>query len=123
MPDTFAAYSPNGVTADADGMETPAFASQGSTIGKTQSASSQSRDTNTRTVKVGGVDRTVVEGGLHIPIGSPRPAGGLRGVGWEYVCTAVGPESASRVGQRWLVVNSPTKTHMTARRLDVVEVP
>ena len=124
MADTFTAYAPNGTTTDADGFEVPAYASQGSTKGKVQGPSSQATDTATQTATVGGVERPVIAGGLHIPVSAPSPAAGPEGVGWEYVCTAVGALSdTSLVGRRWRVVNAPAKTHATARRLDVVEVP
>ena len=124
LVDTFTVYKPNGTTTDPDDFEVPAFASQGSTKGKVQGPSSQATDTATQTATVGGVERPVVAGGLHIPVSAPNPAAGPEGVGWEYVCTAVGAMSdTSLVGRRWRVVNAPAKTYATARRLDVVEVP
>ena len=115
--DTFAAYSPNGTTLDANGYNVPAFASQGSTPGKVQARTRQG-DTNTRTVAVGGVERPVLEGGLHIPVSATVPS-----VGWEYVCTAVGALSdPSLLNRRYRVVDVPAKTYVTARRLDVVQV-
>lgn len=123
MLDTFTAYAPTGTTKDADGMEVPAYESRGTTQGKIQGRSRDS-DTNARTVSVGGVDRPVVEGGLHIPVDAPAPALGSRGTGWEYVLTTPGPSTPpDLVGSRWLVVDSPAKSHMTARRLDVVRLP
>jgi hypothetical protein len=118
MTDTFAAYSPNGTTEDADDFQTTAFATETPTIGKIQASALQQSDTGTRYVRVGTVDRPVVSGGLHIPIAAapPKP-------GWEYQCTAIGPTSdPSLLGRRWRVVDAPAKTHATARRLDVVEV-
>lgn len=115
--DTFTAYSPNGTTTDADGIKVPAFASQGSTPGKIQARTRQG-DTNTRTVRVGDVDRPVLEGGLHIPIGATVPS-----VGWEYACTAVGALSdPALLNRRYRVVDVPAKTYATARRLDVVQI-
>lgn len=122
MLDTFTAYSPAGTTKDADGMEVPAYVAQGTTVGKIQGRSKG--DTNTRTESVGGVDRPVVESGLHIPVEAPAPAYGPRGTGWEYVLTTPGPSTPpDLVGSRWLVVDSPAKSAMTARRLDVVRLP
>ena len=118
MADTFAAYSPNGTTTAGSGKKSPAFTSQGSTSGKVQGSSSQKSDTATRTVSVGGVERPVLSGGLHIPISATIPA-----VGWEYVCTAVGALSdPSLLNRRYRVVDVPAKTYATARRLDVVQV-
>jgi len=113
--DTFAAYSPNGTTTDANGYQVPAFASQGSTPGKIQSRALQG-DTSVRTVRVGDVERPVLEGGLHIPISAPVPA-----IGWEYVCTAAGSDPAL-LNRRYRVVDVPAKTFATARRLDVVMI-
>ena len=116
--DTFAAYSPNGTTTDANGYEVPAFTSQGSTPGKVQGPSSQKSDTATRMVTVGGVERPVMSEGLHIPIGATAPT-----AGWEYVHTVLGPVSdPSLLNRRYRVVNSPAKSNATARRLDVVQV-
>lgn len=122
MTATFEGFSPNGVTV-VDGLEVPAFVSEGSTAGKFQGSSASSRDTTFRTVTVGGVPRPVLAGGLHLPIAAPVPRAGDQGVGWEYVCTAVGPEGdPALMGRRFLVVSVPTKSFATARRLDVVEV-
>lgn len=123
MTDRFTAYSPNGTTTDGDGYEVPAYADEGTTIGKVQGPSMAASDAATRTVTVGGVVRPVLEAGLHIPISSDVPAAGLYGIGWEYECTSVGAASdASLVGRRFLVVGVPAKSFATARRLDVVEV-
>ena len=113
MLDTFTAYALTWATVD--GIEQQTRTSQGSTRGKV----SREGDPNTRTVTVGGAERPVVEGGLHIPLDAPVPA-----IGWEYECTAVGAASdPSLVGRVWRVVDVPAKSHATARRLDVVEVP
>lgn len=123
MLDTFTAYAPAGTTKDADGMEVQGYAVQGTTVGKIQGRSRDS-NTNARTESVGGVDRPVVEGGLHIPVDAPAPVSGARGTGWEYVLTTPGTSTPPElVGSRWLVVDSPAKSHMTARRLDVVRLP
>ena len=114
MVDTFTAYSESAATVD--GLETTTRVDEGSTPGRVVGPN---RDTDTRTVTVGGVEREVMHGGLHIPLSSPVPA-----IGWEYVCTAVGAGSdPSLLGRRWRVVDAPAKTFATARRLDVVEVP
>lgn len=121
---TLAAYSPNGTAPDADDYEVPAFTSEGSTFGKVQSGSLSGDDTATRYVNIGGVERPVLVGGLHIPISAPVPvAGEQRGIGWEYVVTAVGSaDDPALLGRRFLVVGVPVKSFATARRLDVVEV-
>jgi hypothetical protein len=120
---TFTAYSPNGTTTDGDGYEVPAYASEGATPGKVQGPSSSTADTPTRTVNVGGAERPVLAAGLHIPVAAPVPLAGLYGIGWEYLCTAVGPnDDPALLNRRYLVVGVPAKSFATARRLDVVEV-
>jgi hypothetical protein len=122
MVDTFAATSTGWTTVD--GMDVKGDIAQGSTPGKVQAGSRDGSDTATRMFSVGGVDRPILMGGLHIPISAPVPAAGDRGVGWEYTCTATGPATdPAQLGKRFLVVSVPIKTYATARRLDVVEVP
>lgn len=116
MTDTFAAYSYEWTKVD--GLDEQVWVEQYDTPGRI-AGRSRDGDTNTRTVDVGGVERPVVEGGLHIPLSAALPA-----VGWEMVCVAVGPSSdPSLLGRRWRVIDVPAKSHATARRLDVVEVP
>lgn len=121
---TLTAYSPNGTTPDADGYEIPAYANEGSTPGKVQAGTQAGSDTATRYVTVGDVQRPVLAGGLHIPLSAPLPvASEQRGIGWEYLVTAVGPnDDPALLNRRFLVVGVPVKSHATARRLDVVEV-
>ena len=115
MIDTFAAYALT--FEEVDGFREEVWTPQGTTSGKVAGRSRQS-DTDTRTVTIGGVEREVVDGGLHIPLGPMRPQ-----IDWEFVCTDVGPASdSSLLGRRWRVVDVPAKSYMTARRLDVVEV-
>lgn len=115
--DTFTAYAFETITIDE--LQVQDWVGQGATSGKIAGPSAQAGDTNTRTVTVGGVERPVVEGGLHIPLSAPLPA-----IGWEYVCTAVGDASdPALLNRRWRVVDVPAKSYATARRLDVVEVP
>ena len=117
MVDTFTAFSFG--SSVVDGLDVLDWVDEGSTVGKVAGPSMQSRDTNTRTVTVGGVERQVVEGGLHIPLSAPLPV-----IGWEYACIAVGPDSdPALLDRRWRVVDVPAKSYATARRLDVVEVP
>lgn len=115
---TLAAYSPNGTTTDAGGLEVPAFTYEGSTFGKVQGPSAATADSATRTANVGGVPRQVIAAGLHLPISAPAPT-----AGWEYEVTAIGPDDdLALLGRRYHVVNSPAKSFATARRLDVAEV-
>lgn len=119
---TFTAYSPNAKTT-VSGLEVQAYANEGSTRGKVQGGSAATADTATDYVNVGGVRRPVLKGGLHIPISSDLPVAGDPGIGWEYLCTAVGQyDDPSLLNRRYLVVNAPAKSFATARRLDVVEV-
>lgn len=117
MTDTFTAYGLPEWT-KVDGLDTQTRLPQYDTPGKVQGSSRQVNNTATRFVNIGGIERPVVEGGLHIPYGKPLPA-----EGWEFQCTAVGEAINSfRVGRRWRVVSVPLDD-ATARRLDVVEVP
>lgn len=121
---TLAAYSPNGFTTDGDGYDVPAFTSEGSTPGKIQGGNRSGADTSPRMVRVGSVEKPVLEAGLHIPVSAPVPVAGVRpGDGWKYVVTAVGPlDDPALLGREFLVVGVPAKSFATARRLDVVEV-
>src|SRR5690349_2578086 len=121
---TFTAYKVTGTTTDGDGYKVPTYTSQGSTAGKIQASTTRGGDTATRTANVGGVERPVLEAGLHIPVSAAVPAAGEYHIGWEYLCTAVGPnDDPALLHKRYLVVGTPTKSFATARRLDVVEVP
>jgi hypothetical protein len=119
---TLAAYSPNGTTKDGDGYDVPQFNPEGQTFGKVQAGAQAGGDTPTRYVKIGGVERPVLSGGLHIPIAAKVPvASEQRGHAWEYVVTALGPlDDPALLGRRYLVVGVPAKSYATARRLDVV---
>lgn len=121
---TLTAYSPSGITKDADGFDVRGYTSQGTTIGKVRSDSQAGGDTAIRYVEVAGVSRPVLTGALHIPIAATIPtAGEQRGKGWEYVVTAVGAgDDPALLNRRYLVVGVPAKSKATARRLDVVEV-
>jgi hypothetical protein len=114
--DTFTAFAYEVVKVD--GLDERLYVEQYVTPGKVSGRSRQG-DTNTRTVSIGGVERPVFEGGLHIPLSADLPA-----IGWEYVCTAVGAASdPALLGRTWRVVDVPAKSYATARRLDVVEIP
>lgn len=121
---TLTAYSPNGWD-NVDGKDVLTYNDEGTTPGKVQGTSATGRDSITRTVTVGGVDREIIDGGLHIPLSATVPVSGLdRGKGWEYEVTAVGPlDDPVLLGRRYLVTNVPAKSYATARRLDVVLVP
>lgn len=126
---TFTAYSPNGTTTDADGYEVQQYVDEGQTPGKVQGGSQAGKDTQTRYVNVGGTERPVLEGGLHIPLdrflfdGLLIVAGEQRGIGWEFEVYSIGPaDDPALLGRRYLVVEVPAKSFATARRLSVVEV-
>lgn len=119
---TFTAYAPNGFTT-VNSLEVPAYTDEGDTPGKVQGGAASNRDPVSRTITIGTVARPVLEGGLHIPIGATVPKAGDQGIGWEYVCTAVGPDDdPALLNRRYLVVSVPAKSFATARRLDVVEI-
>ena len=121
---TLTAYSPAGTTTNADGDQVPAYATEGTTLGKVQSGSQAGTDTPTRYILIGGIERPVLSGGLHIPISADVPvASEQRGQAWEYQVTAIGTnDDPALLGKRFLVVGVPVKSKATARRLDVVEV-
>lgn len=121
---TLTAYSPNGFTVDADGFEVPAYTNEGTTPGKVQGGSQSGKDTQTRYVRVGDVERPVLEGGLHIPLSAPIPVPSQQITqGWQYEVSAVnGLADLSLLGRRFLVVEVPAKSFATARRLNVVEI-
>lgn len=115
---TLATYSPGSPTV-VDGLEVPGFNPEGTTPGKVQGSSQAQSQPYTRTEVVGGVERPIIEGGLHIPLSAPTPSRK-----WEYQVTAVGPaDDPALLGRRYWVASVPAKSHATARRLDVVEVP
>lgn len=123
MQDTFTPYLPGGTTTDGDGFEVAGYTAGTPTPGRLAGTSAQTRDTNARTVTVGGVERPVVEGGLHIPVSAAAPAMGEYGFGWEYVLTELGPNTPpALLNSRWLVVDTPLKSDQTALRLDVVRI-
>lgn len=125
MTDLFEVYSPDpdAATTDAEGFTVPGYADELNTYGRLAGPSTQSRDTNARTVTIGGMEREVVSGGLHIPISADVPAFGEYGVGWEYELVALGPTTdPALLNSRWLVVDAPAKSAATARRLDVVRL-
>lgn len=127
---TLTAYSPGEPSTDADGYEVIPYANEGDTPGKVQSGTQSGSDTPTRHVSIGGVERPVLSGGLHIPIAAFIADGSLSivaseqsGIGWEFEVAATGPaDDPALLGRRYLVVGVPAKSHATARRLDVVEV-
>jgi len=124
---TLAAYSPTGLTKDADGYDVPNFTFEGQTFGKVQAGAQAGGDTPTRYIKIGGTDRPVLAGGLHIPIAAKLPNPGEErgqvGGAWEYVVLAVGSDAdIALLGRRYMVVSVPVKSYATARRLDVIEL-
>ncbi|WP_436702403.1 DUF6093 family protein [Nocardioides sp. BYT-33-1] len=124
---TLAAYSPAGLVPDADGYKVPTFNPEGQTFGKIQGGTRSSKDTATRYVKIGDVERPVIEAGLHISIGAKVPAAGEQrgqvGGAWEYVVLAVGAgDDPALLGRRFMVIAVPAKSKATARRLDVIEL-
>jgi hypothetical protein len=119
LVDTGVMRRPTGRSAqNADGEEESEFEDVFTSPCKIQGPSSSSRDTGSRTVTVGGVERPVIEGGLHIPVGKPATERG-----WVFEVTSVGALSDIRLlGKKYMVDNDPVKSNATARRIDVVEV-
>lgn len=121
---TFAAFAPGPLAGD-PGKKKPGWIPKGTTLGKTQAGGRQSTDAATRQVNIGGVEYDVLESGLHIPLAAYVVDGVLElRIGWEFQCTAIGEGvDLAQLGRRWHVVEVPTKSYPTARRLDVAEVP
>lgn len=122
---TLAAFEPTGdTTTDADGYNVLVYDPKGSVSGRIRGGSQSAGDSTTRYVNIGGVERPVLTGGLHLPIGSLVPvASEQRGVGWEYEVTELGPvDNPALLGRRFLVVGVSLVAQATALRLDVVEV-
>lgn len=121
---TLTPYKPGGRTTDANGYEAQSYVAQTAHPGKVQGGAQAGKDTPTRYVRIGGVERPVLSAGLHIPIGAPVPvASEQRGIGTEYVVTAVnGLADVDLLNRRYLVVGVPAKSFATARRLDVVQI-
>jgi len=126
MTVTLRAYAPNGLTV-VNGLEVLQYEPMGDTFARVQSR--RLKDAAAQTVRIGGVDRPVLFGGLHLPIGAYISSNHLQikfgdqGIGWEFACTGVGPaDDPSLMGRRWLVVSAPADSFRTVRRLDVAEV-
>lgn len=119
MLDEFTVYG-TPTWAKVDGLDTDTRPERYVTPGKVQGLGGlRGNDPQTRTATVGGVERPVMNGGIHIPISAEAPA-----VGWQLVVTAVGPASdPALLGRVYEVVESPAKSYATSRRLDVVEIP
>lgn len=121
-------YAPTGArTTGADGMEHRTGTDAGTTAGKVQANSMlPGNDMATKTVKVGSTELPVLMGKVHIGVDALLDsAGQLRlTAGWECVVEALGPaDDPALLGDRYRVVGvPPKKSHMTARRLDVVDV-
>lgn len=127
---TLTAYSPtDDTTTDADGYQVADYADEGTTPGKIQAGAQAGGDNQTRYVNIGGVERPVISGGLHIPLdrfvfdGLLIQASEQRGQAWEFEVFSIGPaDDPALLGKRYMVVGAPAKSYATARRLDVVEV-
>lgn len=120
-------WEPGGVTV-VDELEVPQFTSRGNTPGKAQAASRASGDTRARQLSIGETDRSENIGHIHIPVGAMiDTAGGLIiREGWECVVETITPgvDDSALLGRRYRVAAPPpVKSRLTARRLDVVEVP
>lgn len=120
------AFRPSGLTT-VNGLEVQQYEPMGDSFAKVQSR--RLKDSIAQTVKIGGVDRQILIGGLQLPIGAyisgnvlQITAGDL-GIGWEFECIGVGAaDDPSLLGRRWLVISVPADSFRTARHLDVAEV-
>lgn len=127
---TVQAYEP-GFGPDAEGIKVPMGVPYGDPCcAKVQGSSASARDVAMRFVNIGGIERPLIEGGLHLPVHAyvtdgvlPIKASDSRGIGWEFQVIAVGPDDdCALLNRRYLVWKVPAKSRATARRLDVVEL-
>lgn len=117
MWDTFTAFSYEWW--EEDDLSEQIWVERGDALGKVPNKRAGGDASSARTVNVGGVERIVVEGGLHLAWdASPSPT-----VGMEYVLTKLGPTThPSMLNKRYKVVETHPTSAMTAWRLDVVDV-
>lgn len=117
MRDTLAFGAVERGPQNADGEEGDVFVAAFTAPGK---VSGRGRgDLTVRTVTVGGVERPVIDGGVHMPAERTEavPFGTVVRV------QELGPESpAHLLGRLYRVVGESVKSDQTARRFDVVEV-
>lgn len=127
---TVQAYQP-GIITDGEGIKVPGPVPFGDPCcAKAQGGSAATRDPGTDYVTIGGVERPVLIGGLHLPVGAYVVNGRLQivasradGVGWEFKVLGVGSkDDPGLLNRRYKVINVPAKSRATARRLDVVEL-
>ncbi|MGZ5422632.1 MAG: DUF6093 family protein [Aeromicrobium sp.] len=117
MLDTLA-FGAMGTTTDPDGFEVDGFVADFTSPGKV-AGGSIGNDQGIRTTMVGGSERPVITGGIHIPADSTAvvPTGTLVKV------TTLGPDSPAHLLNRlYRIEGESTKSYQTARRFDVVEV-
>lgn len=113
--DTFAAYVKEWTTVD--GLDEEDWVLLGDTPGKIPNKVSGGDASNARTENVGGVERTVIEGGLHLPW-EAEPQ-----VGMEYLLVELGPTThPSMLNRRYRVIETHPTSRMTAWRLDVCDM-
>ncbi len=119
MTVTLTAYAYEWVTDD--DLEIQSWIDQGSSKGKVGGVGKG--DTAAQVVTIGGVEREIERGGLHLPLSKfTNSTDGLliKPLRWKFAVTAVGAlDDLGLLGRHYLVVNVPAKSHATARRLDV----
>lgn len=104
---------------DETGLEEPTFVAAFTTPGKV-TGGSRGNDQAVRMVTIGGTERPVIAGGVHIPADRRETVPN----GMYAKVTALGPSSPAHLLNRvYRVEGESTKSHQTARRFDVVELP
>lgn len=101
------------------GLEADVFVATFTTKGKIAGASQGGADLAVRMVDIGGVQRPVITGGVHIPFDRTNavPSGMLVKV------MTLGPRSPHHLlGRLYRIEGESVKSYETARRFDVVEV-
>lgn len=106
-------------TTNADGFEVDTFTATFSGIPGKVAGGSIGNDQGVRMVTVGGTERPVISGGVHIPAGRTEAIT----TGMIVKVTALGPESPAHMLNRlYRIEGESTKSHQTARRFDVVQL-
>lgn len=114
----FGTFTKGGQDADS-GLEEPTFTAAFSTPGKIKGSPTGAVQ-NVRMVEVGGTERPVIDGGVHIPADRAE----VVRYGMFVRVVKVGPRSPRHLlGRVYRIEGESVTSNQTARRFDVVEVP
>lgn len=117
MTDAGRALRQDGTTPGPNGTEDPNYVEQFTAPCRIAGQGGRTSPVS-RTVTIGGVEREVIEGGLHLPVSAD-----ILVPGWIWEVTAVGEGSdPALVGKQYRVERLAVQSHATAHRYDVVEL-